>query len=104
MRYLALDLGTTFLKGAVVDLDAPRWGMCCASRFPPTCPVCRRCIPRWHVDAIVGATARLLARLGDAAPDAAGVVVCAQMHGMVLTDRQGRALVARDHLAGSAGR
>lgn len=92
MRYLALDLGTSFLKGAVVDLDAPSIGHVSREAFPAP----RTGLPPLHVEvpveAIIAATRRLLARLGEAAPDAAGVVLCAQMHGMVLADHQGRAL------------
>ena len=92
MRYLALDLGTSFLKGAVVDLDAPSIGHVWREPFPAPRPG----LPPLHVEvpveAVIDATRRLLARLADAAPDAAGVVVCSQMHGLVLADRQGRAL------------
>jgi sugar (pentulose or hexulose) kinase len=92
MRYLALDLGTSFLKGAVVDLDAPSIGHVWREPFPAALPG----RPPLHVEvpvaAIVEATRRLLERLVAAAPDAAGVVVCSQMHGLVLADRQGRAL------------
>jgi sugar (pentulose or hexulose) kinase len=42
--------------------------------------------------AIVAATQELLAQLAAVAPDAAGVVVSSQMHGVVLTDAQGKAL------------
>lgn len=92
MRYLAIDLGTSFLKGAVVDLDTFQIGASVRRPFPDAVAG----LPPGHgeVDAhaIVAATRSLLDELAQAAPDAVGIVVCSQMHGMVLTDRDGHAL------------
>src|SRR5690606_41457289 len=41
---------------------------------------------------LVTACADLLAALFDRAPDAVGLLVCSQMHGLVVTDDEGRAL------------
>jgi sugar (pentulose or hexulose) kinase len=90
MQYLALDLGTSFLKGAVLDLDAPavRHGV----RVP--FPAAVSGLPPRHVQvepqAILAALNDLLAQLHRHAPDAAGVMVTSQMHGLILLDEQGR--------------
>ena len=42
---------------------------------------------------IVDATRALLERLLQRAPDAAGIVMCGQLHGMVLADERGNAAI-----------
>lgn len=92
MRYLAVDLGTSFLKGAVLDLDALTFAHVVRRPFPPAIPG----LPPGHTevdpDAVVNATRGLLEELAGDAPDAAGIVITSQMHGLVLTDSTGRAL------------
>jgi sugar (pentulose or hexulose) kinase len=92
MKFLALDLGTSFLKGAVLELE--QVGISHISRTPFPAPVAQ--LPSRHVEvapaAIVRATQTLLDQLAAAAPDAEGVVVTSQMHGIVLTNAQGKAI------------
>lgn len=92
MKILALDIGTSFLKGAVLDLDAMTVG---ASKRKPLPPAIKG-LPSRHVALepaeLVAACAELLAALVEDAPNAAGLMVCSQMHGMVVTDDAGNAL------------
>jgi sugar (pentulose or hexulose) kinase len=92
VKFLALDLGTSFLKGAVLELEQAAISHVLRRPFPA--PVAG--LSPLHVevdpDVIVEAAQALLAELDEAAPDAAGVVVCSQMHGMVLADTQGKAI------------
>ncbi|MCC6458582.1 MAG: hypothetical protein IT328_26775 [Caldilineaceae bacterium] len=92
MKFLALDLGTSFLKGAVLDLDQAAIRHVIRTPFPAALSA----LPARHVEidpaAIVQATQQLLEQLGDAAPDAVGVMVCSQMDGTVLMDSRGAAL------------
>lgn len=92
MRFLAIDLGTSFLKGAVLDLETAQISHISRTPFPAAVPG----LPPRHVEvepaAIVAATQALLEQLAAAAPDAAGVVVTGQMHGIVLANAQGKAL------------
>jgi sugar (pentulose or hexulose) kinase len=92
VRILGLDIGTSFLKGAVLDLDDLTVGE--AVRRP--LPAAIEGLPPRHValepSQLVAACADLLAALVDRAPDAVGLVVCSQMHGLVVTDDEGRAL------------
>lgn len=92
MRILGLDIGTSFLKGAVLDLDELTVGE--ALRRP--LPAAMEGLPPRHValepSQLVTACADLLAALFDRAPDAVGLMVCSQMHGLVVTDDEGRAL------------
>lgn len=92
MKFLALDLGTSFLKGAVLELESATISQVVRAPFPA--PVSG--LPARHVEvdpaAIVRATQGLLDQLATHAPDAAGVMVTSQMHGIVLMDAQGKAL------------
>jgi sugar (pentulose or hexulose) kinase len=92
MKYLALDLGTSFLKGAVLELESASISHVARTPFPMNLPG----LPPRHVEvdpaAIVQATSTLLEELLAFAPDAAGIVVTGQMDGVVLTDGAGKAL------------
>jgi sugar (pentulose or hexulose) kinase len=90
-RFIGIDLGTTFLKGAVLDLDRCVVGP--ARRVPAPDPVSGLPPTRHELDpaAVVSAVRRLSAELLDEALDAVGLVLCSQMHGLVLTDAHGNA-------------
>ena len=91
MKYLALDLGTSFLKGAVLDLDTAEISHVARTPFPAAVTG----LPARYVEvdpaAIVRATQTLLDQLAAQAPDAVGVVVTSQMHGLVVMDAKGKA-------------
>jgi sugar (pentulose or hexulose) kinase len=90
-RFLGIDLGTTFLKGAVLDLDGPVLRH--VRRVPFPAPVGGR--PQGHCEidpaAVLAATRQLLGELLADAPDAAGLFVSSQMHCLVFTDPAGEA-------------
>lgn len=90
-RFIGVDLGTTFLKGAVLDLD--RCGVSSVRRAPMPGPVAGLPPTRYELDpaAVTQAVRTLIAELLADAPDAAGLLLSSQMHGVVLTDEQGRA-------------
>jgi sugar (pentulose or hexulose) kinase len=89
MQYIAIDLGSSFIKGAVLDLGARSFAHVRRAPFPAPIPG----LPALHfeVDAlqIVAVTRALIDDLARAAPDCAGVVMCSQMHGLVLMDARG---------------
>lgn len=91
-RFLGIDLGTTFLKGAVLDLDARRLAHIWREPFPEPVPG----LPVGHCEidphAVLTATRRLLAALLADEPGATGLVVTSQMHCLVFTDDAGRPL------------
>jgi sugar (pentulose or hexulose) kinase len=92
MRYLGIDIGSSFIKGAVLDADALRLSHIERADAPPLVsgldPMFREIEP----EAIAHCMRRVLERLHDHAPDAAGVLMCSQLHGMVLCDEKGSAL------------
>lgn len=90
-RLIALDLGSSFIKGAVLDLDALAIGHVERVAFPPPIPGLAPGLREFDPSAIVSATRALIERLAARAPDAAGIVMCGQLHGMVLADERGNA-------------
>jgi sugar (pentulose or hexulose) kinase len=89
MEFLALDIGSSFLKGAVLDLDTRRIRSVTRTPFPD--PVLG--LPAGHfevpADAVADAAERLLRQLLAASPRCAGVVASTQMGGLVLADAAG---------------
>ncbi len=92
MRFIGLDLGTSFIKGGVLDLDA--YTVAHVQRVPFPAPI--EGLPPLFCEidpsAIVAATRELIERLVAQAPDCAGIVVCTQMQSLVLTNEQGEPL------------
>jgi sugar (pentulose or hexulose) kinase len=88
-RFLGIDIGTTFLKGAVLDLD--NRSVTHTRRRPLPEPVGGLAPTRYELDpeAILGLVRTLLAELLLAAPDASGLVMCSQMHCLILLDERG---------------
>jgi xylulokinase len=90
--YLALDLGTSSLKGAVLHLDPPRLGPVAQRPFPSPLPGLP---PLWvEVDpaAVVAEVQALLGALLPEAPNCAGLLLTGQMGGLVLTSETGQPL------------
>jgi sugar (pentulose or hexulose) kinase len=92
MSLLALDLGTTFIKGAILDLDTLRINHVRRQPFPPALPGLSPLFYEVDPQVIVQTVRTLIADLFALAPDCTGIIVCTQMHGLVLTAPDGRAL------------
>jgi len=92
MRYIGIDLGTSFIKGAVLDLDRLCVGG--AKRIPGPLPLSG--LPSLRTEftpeSFVDATRRIIEELLAESPDCEGVLVCGQMGGLVLVSPQGKAL------------
>lgn len=87
--YLGIDLGTSFIKGAVLDLE--RGVLRDVQRIPFPSPV--RVVPPYYHEIdpreVALRTRGLLDMLLRVAPEASGLMVCSQMHALVLTDDAG---------------
>ena len=85
MRYIGLDLGTTYTKYAVLDLEGltVAWSAAVVPPMPADISNGRYELDAWEYYGHVkeGLDAAL-----DIAPDALGIVVSAQMHGCVVVD------------------
>jgi sugar (pentulose or hexulose) kinase len=91
MRFLGIDAGATYLKGAVLDAENLRVERVVRTPFPAFLGGAggiRETLPAEILDRVAG----LLDELYAAAPDARGLLLCGQMHGMVLATGEGAAL------------
>jgi sugar (pentulose or hexulose) kinase len=108
MQYLAIDIGTSFIKGAVLNTDSLHMGQVRRIAFPGAV---KGQPALWHEvepKAVYTAVETVLSGLADLAPNHAGVLVCSQMHSLVLVGAQGapcsNAITWQDQRALQAGR
>ncbi len=92
MLFIGIDLGGSFIKGAVLDTDTLCLKHVLRIPFPDFLsgvhPLHREVAP----GVIVGAVKELIEQLLPRAPNCAGIVMCGQMHGVVLTSEKGEPL------------
>ncbi len=92
LQFIGIDIGSTFLKGAVLNLDS--WRLEHIEREP--CPAIASDLPPGYHEIdplqLTAAADRLLHRLLQQAPTCSGVVLSGQMHGLVLTGEAGAPL------------
>jgi len=92
MSFIGIDLGTSFIKGAVLDLEARELNHIQRLPFPNQLSSRNPLFCEFDPDEIVSAFRNLVTTLISVAPDCGGIVMCTQMHGMVLMNAQGRVL------------
>jgi len=92
MLFIGIDLGTSFIKGAVLDLD--KLSLSHIRRVPFPEPVAGLPSLFYEVEPlqVVSAFKVLVAELLSYAPNCAGLVMCSQMHSLVLTNDRGNPL------------
>lgn len=90
--YIGVDVGSSSIKGGVLDLEHQQVHSIRSRPFPSPLP--NRPATWFEVDAdqIVTETRILLSELLDASPQASGVVFSCQMGGVLLVDESGNAL------------
>ena len=88
MSFLGIDLGTSFIKGAVLNLQTRQLEHVRRTPFPE--PLRTEDPLRCEFDpkAILQAFQKLVAELAPLAPNCEGLVLCTQMHGLVLMNEQ----------------
>ena len=89
MSFIGIDLGTTFIKGAVLNLESRRLEQVRRAPFPPPLANANPLLCEVDPAAILTAVRALIAELVPHAPDCEGIVMCSQMHGMVLMNGRG---------------
>jgi sugar (pentulose or hexulose) kinase len=91
-NFIGIDAGTSFIKGALIDLDALALRRTERAPFPEFAGG----LPAGHCEAdpraVMEAVEELLARLTRDAPPIEGVVLCGQMQGFVLVNGRGEAV------------
>ncbi len=90
--FIALDLGTAFIKGAVLDTDGLRFNHLQRLPFPEPLPNLPPLFCEIDPGQIVAAVRALIGQLLPHAPQCAGVVMCGQMGGLVLVTERGQPL------------
>jgi len=92
MSFLGVDLGTSFLKGAVLNVASHKLEQVRRKPFPE--PLSKgdplRC--EFDPNAILSAFRALIDELAPLAPDCEGIVLCTQMHGLVLMNERRHAV------------
>ena len=92
MQYLALDIGSSSIKGALLDLERLKIGQ----TVRRACPAATPGLPPRHFeidpDAVTRVVQGILEELVDRGDAPAGIVSCTQMAGTVLIDRRGTPL------------
>jgi sugar (pentulose or hexulose) kinase len=89
--YLAIDLGTSFLKGCVLNLDALEPGKTKRVPLPDRVTGLDSHFFELDPEDVLASVERLINELASDAPgNEVGLVLCAQMHGIVLLDSSGR--------------
>lgn len=91
MSFLGIDLGTTFIKAAVLNLESRDLEHVRRTPFPPPLEGANPLLYEIDPEAILSAVRALIAELSPYALDCEGIVMCSQMHGMVLLNDQGKA-------------
>ena len=92
MLYLGVDLGSSYIKGAVIDLDGLSIRHIERLPFPEPIAGLPAAFREFDPGEVVATTRALLERLLSHAPDARGCVMCSQLHGLVFSDNQGNSL------------
>lgn len=92
MRCIGIDIGSSSIKGGILDLETGRVERTEKTAFPDAVPGLAPGFHEVEVDAIVHGTRAVLASLLRQAPDAPSLRVSSQMGGVVLVDARGRAL------------
>ncbi len=92
MFYLGVDLGSSYIKGAVLDLDALAIRHIERLPFPEPITGLPTAFREFEPGEVVATTRSLLERLLRHAPEARGCVMCSQLHGLVFSDDRGHPL------------
>ncbi len=89
MSFVGIDIGTSFIKGAVLDADALSMSHIRRVRFPAPLPGLPPLYREFDPRAVLSAVQHLLADLLPHAARPEGIVMCSQMHGLVFTTERG---------------
>jgi sugar (pentulose or hexulose) kinase len=92
MRYIGIDLGTSFIKGAILNLETISVGSARHMTSPSPLPGLPPLHTEFDPENFVTATRQLIEGLLAEAPDCRGVLMCGQMGGLVLVSPRGEPL------------
>ena len=87
--FIGVDLGTTSIKGAVLDVDEMRIRETYALPFPPLVPGLGAGYCEVDPQAVLAAVQLIIRRLMSHTVSCFGLVMCSQMHGLVVMNEIG---------------
>ncbi len=90
MAFIGIDLGTSFIKAAVLDLDAPELQQVRRMPFPEPISLPDPLRVEFDADIIVSTVKKLIGELAASSASYEGIVMCTQMSCLVLMDEQGK--------------
>ena len=90
MSLLGIDIGTSFIKGAVLDLDKRCFGHVRRIPFPEPISGLNPLLCEYEPDQVINAVWRMISDLAEVAEKCEGLVVCTQMASMTLMGADGR--------------
>lgn len=91
MSFIGIDVGTTFIKGAVLDLEASRLDHVRRLPFPGRLQMKDSLRCEFYPEDVSIAVRNLVDHLLHCTPLCEGIIMCSQMHGMVLLNERGEA-------------
>jgi sugar (pentulose or hexulose) kinase len=89
MAFVGVDIGTSFIKGAVLDADALSMSHIRRVPFPDPLPGLPPLYREFDPQAVLSAVQQLLADLLPHAAGCEGIVMCSQMHGLIFATERG---------------
>ena len=92
MPYIAIDLGTSYLKGAVVDVEQLTLTQIRRGPAPALLPAESALIHELNAEAVVHGVRQLISELLKFCQPCQGILLCGQMGGLILTRPDGTAL------------
>jgi sugar (pentulose or hexulose) kinase len=92
MSFVGIDIGTSFIKGAVLDVQTLSMSHIRRASFPDPLPGLPPLYREFDPRAVLSAVRDLLADLLSRATECEGIVICSQMHGLVLATEWGEPL------------
>lgn len=91
MSLIGIDLGTSFIKAGVLDLETLQLKHVQRVPFPDMLPSLPAQYREFDPASIMSAVRKVLSDIAPFAQDCEGVVMCTQMHGVVFTTEHGEA-------------
>ncbi len=91
MSLIGIDLGTSFIKAGVLDLETLQLKHVQRVPFPEMLPALPTQYREFDPAKIMLAVHKVLSDIAPFAQDCEGIVICTQMHGVVFTTEQGEA-------------
>ncbi len=91
MSLIGIDLGTSFIKAGILDLETLRLKYVQRVPFPAPLPRCPAYYREYDPRSVITAIRMVLHQIAPYAEDCEGVVMCTQMHSIVFTTEDGEA-------------